>query len=329
MSLTLLSGGATPLPAPPDRWTLMTKRWHFQGLRVPIPEFPPNTGWFEPALAWIPKAQRPLVYQTKDAAGDELYGLSLSGCYRESGQPYAQYAGMDFSKDLPALNALIDEILTGGPGRAIRLFCAGDGQGSGPDYNDPFGMTYGADWLMHFTPTLLASLGPVRRRFIQLYPGYDGIWYGWNPPQFVQWPQLVRAIDPAMVMGFEHSVGIPPFVFNETDWLPGGALDGWDMTSSEYNGQSGSTQCLTHDDAVWQIKGRLRYASTPYNRPTDQPAGDDPNPPPCLGDCSRGPRVHEDMEWSTYEDVRGGCTPQGIDNDRAYLKPMVANSLQG
>ena len=302
----------------------MTTPWHFQGLRVPIPGL---TGWFEPALAWIPASERPLVYQTKDAAGDLLYGISLSGAYLEAGQPYAAYPGYDFSKDLPGLNALIDEILAGNPQRAIRLFCAGDGQGSGPGYNDPVGWTYGADWLMTFTPTLLASLGD-RYRFCQFYPGYDGVWYGWTPQQLVQWPQIVRAIRPDAVMGFEHSVGIGPFPFTENDWLDG-TLDGWDMCSSEYNGQNGTAQCLVHDDAVWQIKARLRYSTTAYTRPSDQPSGDDPNPPALLGDCSRGPRLHEDMEWSTYEDVRGNCTPVGIQNDRDYLAPMVKGSIQG
>jgi hypothetical protein len=32
------------------------------------------------------------------------------------------------------------------------------------------------------------------------------------------------------------------------------------------------------------------------------------------------------MEWAIYEDVRGWCTPAGIENDRAYLRAMVPHS---
>src|SRR5690348_4440172 len=157
MAFVLLTGGkGSALPPPPTREELMWKRWHFQGLRVPVDNL---TGWFEPALAWIDRSKRASVYSVKDAAGDQLYGISLSGAYREINQPYEQYAGYDFTKDLPGLNSLIDEILTGGPGRAIRLFCAGDGQGSGPNYNNTDGLTYGCDWLLNYTPTLIEALG--------------------------------------------------------------------------------------------------------------------------------------------------------------------------
>ncbi len=313
--------GAGPYPPAPDRWSLMTKTWHFQGLRVPIDGL---FGWFEPALAWIDKAKRPAVYAVKDAVGDEIYGLSLSGAYNEAGQPYDQYSGYDFSSDMSGLNALIDEIVTGGNGkRVVRLFCAGDGQGSGPGYNDPVGKTYGHDWLMNFFPTVVKSLGD-RYRYVQFYPGYDSIFYGWDPWQVEEFGSLVRSLLPDCVLGLEHNIGHIPTGEGEDSYLPGGTMEGYDIVSSEYDGQDGDSQCLVHNDAVWQINDRL---SRPLNRPADMPAGDDPNPPFYLLDSPRGPRIHEMLEWATYYDVRGGCTPEAIQNDRNYLKAMSPSAL--
>lgn len=322
MSLILLGTSRAAYPKPLDRWSLMTAPWHFQGLRVPIDNL---FGWFEPALAWIDKSKRPQVYAVKDAAGDQLYGLSLSGAYRESGQPYAQYAGVDFTKDLAGLNALIDEIITGaqpGKPRTVRLFCAGDGQGSGPGYNNTDGLSYGCDWLINYAPTLVKSLG-FRMAYVQIYFGYDDIFYGWSPQQVAQCGAIFRALYPSVVLGIEHDIGHIPLGEGGGDYAPGGLMTDFDIVSSEYN----SDPYLVHDNNVWQINGRLRYPAQPYNRPSDQPAGDDPDPPAYLEDSPRGPRVHEMMEWSTYWDVRGQCTPDGIDQDRAYLKAMSPDSL--
>jgi hypothetical protein len=324
--------GRSPYPPPPDRWSLMTTPWHFQGLRVPGLPMPSNTGWFEPALAWVAKSDRPAVYATKDAAGDRLYGLSLSGAYLEPGQPYEQYPGVDFSQDLASLNALVDEILTGsrpGQPRAIRLFLAGDDQGAGPGYNDPVGRTYGHDWLMANFERVAASLGP-RAQYIQFIPGYDAIFYGWSPAQVAAFGSLfdavVRVKYPHAVLALEHGIGHPPLGDGALNYGVGTQMAAYDIVASEYNGQGGDTQCLVHDDNVWQINGRLRYPDDPYNRPPDQPAGDDPNPPGYFADSARGPILHECMEWAIYEDVRGWCTPAGIENDRAYLRAMVPHS---
>lgn len=324
-SLLYLGGTSSPRPPVPDRKTLCTAPWHFQGLRVSLPYFPANTGWFEPALSWIPKEDRPKVYDVKQAAGDKLYGLSYSGAYMEPGQPYEQFVGMDFSKDLPALNAQIDEIL---PRGYVRLFLAGDGQGSGPGYNDPVGRTYGHDWLMNNFEPLVKSLGD-RWRFIQFYPGYDAIFYGWEPDQVVEFGDLFRSLLPDGVLGIEHDIGHIPLGEGDSDYGVGKRMQAYDIVSSEYNGQGGLTQCLVHDDAVWQINGRLRYPSQPYNRPSDQPAWDDPNPPGYMADCPRGEIFHEMMEWATYYDVRGWCTPEGIENDRQYQKAMSPWALCG
>jgi hypothetical protein len=330
MSIILLSGGASggsgPL-IPPDRRTLITKPWHFQGLHVPIDNLP---GWFEPALAWIDKAKRPEVYRVKEAAGDRLYGVSLSGSYLEDNVPYNQYAGYDFSKDLPGLNALVDEILARNPLNAVRLFLAGDGQGNGPGYNDPVGSTYGHDWLMANFDRVQKSLD-WRCQFIQFIPGYDAIFYGWDPSQVVAFGELfeatVRARYPHAVLVIEHDIGHIPLGEGDSDYGVGKRMQRYDMVASEYNGQGGNSQCLVHDNAVWQINGRLRNPGQPYNRPSDQPDGDDPNPPAYLADGPRGETFHEIMEWATYYDSRGQCTSQAIENDRQYLRAMSPAAL--
>lgn len=333
----MTSGKGKPLPPkPPTREELMRAPWHFQGLRVPIPGL---FGWFEPAIAWVPRAQRALIYQTKESAGDKMYGVSISSAYKEAGQPFENYAGYDFTKDLPGLNALVDEILGRRPGNVIRLFCSADGQSVVPEggYNDPVGLTYGHDIMMQLMPGILKSLGPDRCRFLQIYAGYDGIFYAHSPDQIVQWGAMIRQYAPDSVQGIEYAVppggGIPlgngeaDYMAGQGDNRVGGRMDDYDIISSEYDGQGSDTQCLVHNDNVWQMNGRLRRPGDPYNRPPDQPSGDDPNPPAYLHDNSRGFRLGERMEWATYYDVRGQCTVEAIENDRNYQRAQSSDAL--
>jgi hypothetical protein len=74
-----------------------------------------------------------------------------------------------------------------------------------------------------------------------------------------------------------------------------------------------------HEDSFWQVAGRM---VDPYNRPPDQPAGDDPNPPKYLAvDSPRGPYVYVGFEPTTggaYQWVRGQCTVQNVQDVRHY-----------
>jgi hypothetical protein len=87
----------------------------------------------------------------------------------------------------------------------------------------------------------------------------------------------------------------------------------FDTILSEYN--------TFHEDSYWQIAGRM---ISPYHRPADQPAGDDPNPPFYLGPGSpRGPYFYvafEPTKNGVYEWCRGRCSREAMQQEDAYIR---------
>lgn len=79
-----------------------------------------------------------------------------------------------------------------------------------------------------------------------------------------------------------------------------------------------------HQDSTWQILNRLEAH---YVRPSDQPAGDDPDRVYYLaGSSPRGPWGHFAMEYGEYEAVRCGTNFAGmvthVNQNRQYLRSM-------
>lgn len=293
----------------PSRAELCAVKLSFQGLEFVTPTYG-HVFWWE-TIAWWPKLEdRHAAYAAKRAAGDTHIILDLSGSYKELGEDYDDI-GADYSQNLPALVALAEEAIS--EGFLIDLRLAGDGQGAGPGYNDPVGMTYGFDWLMANFPRIAAAFSPLAD-YIVFVTGYDGCFYGWAPEQMVAFGKLFRSIFPTGALGTEFNTGHIPLGEGGGDYLPGGRMQDFDVIYGEFDPFN------YHADSTWQIVGRL---VSPYRRPSDQPPNDDPHPPFYLSMPNvRGPWFFIAFEILTYRWVRGQCAPQEIDDYRTYFAAM-------
>lgn len=309
MRAALYAGAGTSLPPIPTRDQICLVRERFQGLTINFPTMGPLPWW--ETLAWFSNpADRHAAYDAKHAIGDTHIILDLTGAYREPGQPYANM-GRDYSQNLGALLALAYEALDNG--FLIDLRLGGDGQGAGPGYNDPVGDTYGHDWLMANFPRIAQTFAPIWQ-YIVFVPGYDGVFYGWNPDQVVAFGKLFRSIFPDGYLGIEFNTGHIPLGEGGGDYLPGGRMQDYDILFCEFDPFN------YHSDSTWQILGRLMR---PYHRPFDQPAGDDPTPPFYLaGSTPRGPWAVNPFEILTYRWVRGQVPLDELIAYRQYYTDM-------
>ena len=314
-------------PLPPASTTLYES---FQGLTITTPTYG-NLPWWGVALSSLLPVDRQAVYAAKHAAGDSHCILDISWNYLEPGQPYGYVVpGRDMSWDLPGFRALADEILANG--FTPLVFLAGDGQGSGPGYNDPVGWTYGFDWLMANLPAIIGAFQSPTDITSQcvFVPGFDGtVATGWGDAVYTypdQTDNYLLAIR-ALVGPSPRCVGL---------LFPAGICH-WGAGAANFSSTAG--QCLDvilqqlpmgpnpSGDQVWQIAGRLLGPA--YHRDPAQPPGDDPSPPYYLGiGTPRGPYTVVAFEYDTYLFVRGAITPAQVAADRAYFA-AIGYSLQG
>jgi hypothetical protein len=183
--------------------------------------------------------------------------------------------------------------------------------------------------------------------YVIFRPGWDGVFYGWGDPtatkaatQGLRWShtrtaktfiaptqqqldeqqtrvkqlgELFRKILPNGYLAIEHTPGNIPCGEGGGDYAPGGLMTTFDTMMGEFN--------TVHEDSCWQILGRM---ISPYHRPADQPAGDDPNPPFYLAPGSaRGPYFYvafEPTKGGVYEWCRGRCTLEQVREVDAYLR---------
>ncbi len=262
---------------------------------------------------WPNPADRQAAYAAKRAAGDTHIIVDLSGSYKELDIGYDDI-GADYSQNLPALVTLMEECIR--EGFLIDFRMAGDGQGDGPGYNDPIGMTYGHGWLMANFPRIFEAVAHLKD-YIVFVLGYDGIFYGWEPEQVVAFGQLFRSICPDGALGIEFNTGHIPLGEGpgyQGAYNPGGCMQDYDVIYGEFDPFN------YHADSTWQICGRLVDG---YVRPPDQPADDDPRPPFLLGTPNvRGTWYFIAFEILTYRWVRGQCGPDEIAAYRAYFSAM-------
>jgi hypothetical protein len=155
--------------------------------------------------------------------------------------------------------------------------------------------------------------------YVIIGPGWDGVFYGWEPSHTVipGWAALARSSCPTCYLFIEHNVGHIPLGEGPSDWHPGGLMDGFDLLLSEfYDG--------VFDDTVWQIAARtigLVEKGGTYVRPTDQPANDDLNAPYYLAPgSSRGPFKACAFEFGMYGWVRQFSSAESQAAWRQYFK---------
>lgn len=313
-----------PLPAAPSRDQVCVLQTSLQGLTYHTAQFGDIPAWF---YAGLSLEDRQTAREAHKAAGDTHIPISISAAYKESGTlwPDLLKQGYDFAYDLNALRAVITPIIQ--EGLFVDLPLAGDGQSVSPhpnqfDYNDPVGKTYGFQWLMNEFPRIVAGLQgdgtlakPDLTPYIIFRPGWDGVFYGWEPSQVDAFGKLFRQLLPNGYLAIEHNTGHIPCGEGGADYQPGGLMRNYDTILSEFDD--------VHMDSCWQIVARMVPV---YHRPADQPTGDDPNPPFYLAPGTpRGPYFYVAFEptiGGVYQWCRGNCSLQDVVDVRSYLKSL-------
>ncbi len=303
----------------------------FQGISILTQQF----GWipaFGPECGSLNDTDCISYCQQMKRLGFTHVEFDISWQYDEPSYSYP-VPGLDLAYNLSEVCRRCNLIIN--QGMMIKFALAGDGMSvnsnPGPEqYNDPFGWTYGFQWLMNNIERILIELKnyPVRdlTKWIIFVPGYDGVFYGWSingevpdlqPQRVIDFGNKFRSILPKGYLGLEHSTGKIPVGEDGLDWKTNGPLDSYDTCLSEFDPFN------LHSDNTWQIVARL---TRPYNRPSDQPNGDDPNPPYIIEDCSRGPRFYIMYELLTYLWVRNLVSIEECNNAYDYFKTMAPSA---
>jgi hypothetical protein len=303
----------------------------FQGISILTKQF----GWiqaFGPEVGALSDEDTISYCQQMRELGFTHVEIAISWQYDELDFDYP-VPGLDLAYNLPELARRCDLIIR--QGMFIKFSMSGDGISVNDDpqqgeYNDPQGWTYGYQWAMinveRVYDFLVDYQGHDLTRFIAFVPGYDGVFYGWGiegevpdlqPHRVIEFGNHFRNLYPAGNLLIEHSTGKIPVGESGHDWTNGGPLDAYDGLLSEYDPFN------LHSDNTWQIVGRC---TRPYNRPPDQPAGDDPNPPYIIEDCSRGKRFYIMYELLTYLWVRHEVTVQDCNNAYDYFRAMAPSA---
>lgn len=347
---------ADVLPPKPARGQVCAVQVSLAGLTYTTQQYGSFPAWFYGKLNASDRLGARAVHR---AAGDTHITIPISEAYKEPGTlwPADLADGYDYTQDLATFRAILTETIQAG--FFIDVPLAGDGLGAGPGYNDPVGRTYGYQWLMSNLQRILSSLqglsgeGPDLTPYIIFRPGWDAVFYGWGDPPATRLARptrlrhmharlrevgmtlpkpsqaeldsqqqrvkdfgvLFRQLLPNGYLAIEHTPGNIPCGEGGGDYAPGGLMRTYDTIMSEYN--------TVHEDSCWQVVGRM---VSPYNRPADQPAGDDPHPPFYLAPGNeRGPYYYvafEPTKGGIYEWCRGRCTVQDVTNTRTYLREL-------
>lgn len=317
------------LPPIPSRSRVCRLRTTLQGLSYHTREFGViPAGWF-----WLLSPEdRKVAYTAHRAAGDTHIPIDISGAYLEPGTswPDKLLEGRDFTNDLPALKAILREMIV--EGFCPDLPLAGDGMSVNDDpqfgqYNDPVGKTYGYQWLIQNLGTVLEFLqnGEDLTPYILFRPGWDAVFYGWGvagevpdqqPERVRRFGELFRQHLPVGHLAIQHNTGHLPVGSGPADYAVGGAMQTYDTILSEFDS--------VHEDSCWQVVARM--IGPMYVKPTDQPVHDDPTPPWYLRPLTpRGEYVYVAFEWTkagAYAWCRGQCTAEDVQRVRAYVIAM-------
>jgi hypothetical protein len=293
---------------------MLSPRLTFQGLIFDTAQFGRLPG-FEACLPWLTPADRQVVYAAKRAVGDTHCIITIPDgppLYDEPGQAYSadKFGPLDWTAGNttidPQLPALIREVLAAGFSK-ILLYLGGDGGG------DAYQIAYTQLDLLYANEDYATTL----YRYCVVLPGWDGVFYGWPLERVQPWAAKFRLYWPDGYLGLHYSTGHIPLGEGGSDFKPGGRMQDFDLLVGEYDDQ-------LHQDSTWQILNRLEAH---YQRPSDQPAGDDPDRRYYLNEPSpRGRWGHFAMEFGEYEAVRCGDNFAGmvahVNQNRAYMRSM-------
>ncbi len=284
----------------PTREQVCLGRTTQQGLRITTAQFG-EMPWWGACWAWLTPEDRASAAAQLLAHGDTicLIQVALKGwaLYDEPNQFYSADKFPPITQTLAQTVALCQEAMDLGFD-AVWLFLDGD------DGNNGYPVA------IEQTNALGPLLGELNQCVLQI-PGWDGVFYGYDPVSKISdFAAQARAAG-AIYVGLEHSTGHIPLGEGPTDFTPTGRMAGYDMILGEFDG-------TTHGDSTWQILARM---AQPYVRPPDQPNGDDP--PPVSNYLSagspRGPFYYRIFEYLIYQYVRG-MSDADVATETAYLQ---------
>lgn len=284
----LLSGiSAPPLPPVPSREDVCKGRTSgMQGLFLQTNQFG-LMPWWDACLPWCNAETRQLAYAAKRARGDTHCIIELPDgkpLYDEPGQFYSpdKFGPLDMTSGQTKIDQAFIDLVTEVVREGFKFILILDETEA-----DSFRC-------MHLLMPVLKSTQLYRYGYVM--PGWDGVFYVWQDASIQLWSQIARVYVPDCYLGLEQPNGKPPLGLGEADYDPGGRMTDFDVVVGEF------IMWEPHDDNIWQILPRM---CRPYNRPADQPRGDDPNPPFYLGAQSpRGPYYYWIFETFTYVAVR-------------------------
>lgn len=302
-----------PWPPVPTRTEVLGVNMHFLGgIVVPSAQYG-QMPWWDTCLSWCDAQTRQNAYAMKRNAGDThaIVHVPSGPClYNEPNQFYSpdKFGPLDWTSGLttlgPQFSALIDEVIRAG----FRFIVT---------------MDEAQPQSTQIVRLVMQALTPEQLQYGFTMPGYDGVFYGWEPAQIENWATIARTLQPTCYLGLEHNVGHIPLGEGGDDYQPGGRMQGFDIVLGEF-GVDGSLQ----NDATWQVLGRM---IRPYHRPPNQQG--DPNPPFYLVDSTRGPRAYCCFEsdypyyWVRVDMNDPGAIAQmqlDIDAQRAYFRSLGA-----
>lgn len=314
--------GPTPsgdFPPPPSREQVCAGQQHFQGVTWATAEWG-MIPLFSPFILSAGPASRQSAYHTLKDLGDTKLGLAWTYQYASPNQAYRDIPGRDFTSDaaLPEFIDLLIEVIQAG--FYPDIFMGGDGQSNATGgYNDPVGWTYGHQWLMHNLPRLISALAFSRvgdlLQYVQLIPGYDAIMTpnegSWQPSQLDDYLVYARSlVGPKAYLGLEFGA---PYCH-------------WGRGRENYTttGQHLDTIYLelfypAGGDPLWQPAARM--LGPHYNRPPEEPAGDDDQGPVYYleGGTPRGPWYVNALEDGLYEWVRNQVSHEDLQREAESL----------
>lgn len=312
---------------PPSRLEVLQVNMHFRGgLTCDSSTYGKMCIW-PSALSMLDKVTRFLWYDEFRKAGDTHCIIHIqSGPVVRGNFYYAnpdKFSSFDWTYGLtamdPILSQLVDEVINQGFKFIITM-------------NETESISLAT------LPLAVKALTREQMKYGFFMPGYDGVFYGWPNDQtsIPQWGAIGRSLNPDIYLGLEHDFGHIPLGEDGQggDYKPGGKMKDFDVILGEFPTCS-PRPTFNLDappnesaDSIWQVLGRM---IRPYNRPPEQPAHDDPNPPFLLEDSVRGPRVYVAFEtWEPYWWVRidpydpnaVGAQMQLIQRERDYLKEL-------
>lgn len=295
-----------PFPAAPDRNQVCSIGLTFQGLTVTTREFG-TLPWFEPGYQCLDPEDRAAVRAAKHLAGDTHLILEFftdtGSIYNEPFQPYQGFISPSMEQNPAFFLSLVEEVIING---FIPIIVFDGDDGDNPAHGYPNALRQ-----LPILVNLLKSSSYGDLNAYVLYARFwDGVFYGSSPENIANFGAQFRTLLPNGYLAIEHQPGKIPAGEGGGDYQPGGRMSTYDVICGEFD-------WLPHNDATWQVLGRM---VRPYTRPSDQPSGDDPNPPFYLAPGSpRGPYFYVVFEYAEYQWVRGQVTAEDIQTQRSYF----------